>query len=236
LPDTGRGVLITRPEPGGSETAARVAALGYRPVAAPLLDIHVLDARLPAAERLHAILVTSGNAIPSLPASHRHLPLLAVGAATAARARDAGFTQVNSADGDANALAELAARSCDPRAGPLLLASGRGQGEGLAGDLRARGFRVVRRVVYVASPASALPDVARLAFASGGLEAALFFSAETARQCVRLLQAARLREAVRSVNALAIGQAAAVALQALPWRRICVAARPNQDAMLALLR
>jgi uroporphyrinogen-III synthase len=226
LPDTGRGVLITRPEPGGSETATRVAALGYRPVAAPL----------PAAERLHAILVTSGNAIPSLPASHRHLPLLAVGAATAARARDAGFTQVNSADGDANALAELAARSCDPRAGPLLLASGRGQGEGLAADLRARGFRVVRRVVYVASPASALPDVARHAFASGGLEAALFFSAETARQCVRLLQAARLREAVRSVNALAIGQAAAVALQALPWRRICVAARPNQDAMLALLR
>jgi hypothetical protein len=38
------------------------------------------------------------------------------------------------------------------------------------------------------------------------------------------------------VDALAIGQAAAVALQALPWRRICVAARPNQDAMLALLQ
>jgi len=27
-----------------------------------------------------------------------------------------------------------------------------------------------------------------------------------------------------------------LALQALPWRRILVAARPNQDAMLALLR
>ena len=94
------------------------------------------------AERLHAILVTSGNAIPSLPASHHHLPLFAVGEATAARARDAGFTQVNSADGDANALAELVARSCDRHAGPLLLASGRGQGEGLAADLRARGFRV----------------------------------------------------------------------------------------------
>ena len=122
------------------------------------------------------------------------------------------------------------------RAGPLLLAGGRGQGEALAADLRARGFRVIRRVVYVAAPVTALPDVARDAFASGRLTAALFFSAETARQCVRLLQAARLQEAVRPVDALAIGQAAAVALQALPWRRICVAARPNQDAMLALLR
>ena len=188
------------------------------------------------AGRLQAILVTSGNAIPSLPASHRHLPLFAVGEATAARARAAGFTQVNSADGDANALAALVARSCDRHAGPLLLASGRGQGEGLAADLRTRGFRVLRRVVYAAAPTSSLPDAARHAFASGGLAAALFFSAETARQCVRLLQAARLHEAVRPVDALAIGQAAAVALQALPWRRICVAARPNQDAMLALLR
>jgi uroporphyrinogen-III synthase len=236
LPDTGRGVLITRPEPGGSDTAARVAALGYQPIVAPLLDIHVLHAALPAAERLHAILVTSGNAIPSLPASHHYLPLFAVGAATAARARAAGFAQVNSADGDANALAELVARSCDRHAGPVLLAGGRGQGEGLAADLRARGFRVIRRVVYVAAPVTALPDVARNTFASGRLAAALFFSAETARQCVRLLQAARLPEAVRPVDALAIGEAAAVALQSLPWRRICVAARPNQDAMLALLR
>ena len=236
MPDTGRGVLITRPEPGGSETATRVAALGYRPILAPLLEIRTLHAALPGAERLHAILVTSGNAIPSLPASHHHLPLFAVGEATAARARDAGFTQVNSADGDANALAELVARSCDRHAGLLLLASGRGQGEGLAADLRTRSFRVLRRVVYAAATTSSLPGAARHAFASGGLAAALFFSAETARQCVRLLQAARLQEAVRPVDALAIGQAAAVALQALPWRRICVAARPNQDAMLALLR
>jgi uroporphyrinogen-III synthase len=91
-------------------------------------------------------------------------------------------------------------------------------------------------VVYAAATTSSLPGAARHAFASGGLAAALFFSAETARQCVRLLQAARLQEAVRPVDALAIGQAAAVALRALPWRRICVAARPNQDAMLALLR
>ena len=70
----------------------------------------------------------------------------------------------------------------------------------------------------------------------GGLTAAVFFSAETARHCVRLLRAARLHEAVRSVAALAIGQSTAVALQALPWRRIDVAAQPNQEAMLALLR
>ena len=236
MPDRAASVLVTRPEPGASETAARIAALGYRPVVAPLLEIRPVRAPLPPSGRMQAILATSGNAIPALPASHRHLPLFAVGATTAARARAMGFAQVISADGDAAALASLVTQRCDRHAGPLLLASGRGQGEALAADLRARGFRVIRRVVYTAASVAALPDTARAAFTSGRLTAALFFSAETARQCVRLVQAARLHEVVRSVEALAIGQPAAVALETLPWRRIRVAARPNQDAMLALLR
>ena len=236
MPDAGPGVLITRPEPGASDTAARVAAMGYRPVVAPLLEIRTLGAPLSLPARIQAILATSGSAVPCLPASHRHLPLYAVGNATAARARAAGFSRIDSADGDAGALAALVARCCDPHAGPLLLVSGRDQGMSLAADLRGRGFAVVRRVVYAAVPAAVLPDAARAAFRSAELSAALFFSAETARQGVRLLKAARLAEAARSVDALAIGPPSAVALQALPWRRILVAARPNQDAMLALLR
>jgi uroporphyrinogen-III synthase len=236
LPDAGAGVLVTRPEPGASDTAARVAALGYRPVIAPLLEIRPARATLPPSGSVQAILVTSGNALPALPVSHRHLPLFAVGEATATQARRIGFAQVISADGDAAALASLVTERSDRHAGPLLLASGHGQGEALAADLRTRGFRVIRRVVYAAVPVANLPEIAREAFAAGRLTAALFFSAETARQCVRLLQAARLHEAVGAVEALAIGQRAAVALETLRWRQIRVAARPNQDAMLALLR
>jgi uroporphyrinogen-III synthase len=228
-------VLITRPEPGAGETAARVAALGMRPVTAPVLEIRTLPGRLPPPARLQAIVTASGNAIPAFPPGHHRLKLLAVGAMTAARARAAGFTHVSSADGDAKALAALAGQICDPDGAPLLLATGSGQGEALAADLRARGFRVVRRAVYAAVPVAALPEPARRALAGGELGAALFFSAETARHCVLLIRRARLHEAVRSVEALAIGPPAAVALQALPWRRIRVAAQPNQDAMLALL-
>ena len=229
-------MLITRPEPGAGETAARVAALGLTPILAPLLAVRMIGVTLPAAERLQAILVTSGNAVAALPPTHLHLPLFAVGEATAARARAAGFARVASADGDAAALASLVAERCDAGAGTLLLAAGRGQGAPLAARLRARGFRIVRRAVYAALPVASLPDTARDAFAAGALTAVMLFSAETARHCVRLLRAERLDAAVRTVDALAIGQPAAVALQALPWRRVLTAARPNQDAMLTLLR
>jgi uroporphyrinogen-III synthase len=236
LPDAGPGILITRPEPGASETAERVAVLGFEPVIAPVLAIRMVGTALPPSGHLQAILATSGNALAALPASHRHLPLFAVGEATAARARAAGFDRVSSADGDAADLAALVAQSCDRDGAPLLLVTGRGQGNPLAADLRARGFRVGRRVVYVAVPVPNLPEPAHRALTGGTLVAALFFSAETARQSVRLIQRARVHEAVRTVDALAIGPAAAVALEVLRWRRIRVAARPTQDAMLALLR
>ena len=228
-------MLITRPEPGASETAKRVSALGLRPVMAPVLEIRSLPCHLPPAAALQAIVTASGNAIPALPSSHHDLPLLAVGETTASRARAAGFSTVTSADGDARALAALADRTCDFLGAPLLLVTGRGQGEALATDLRVRGFRVLRRAVYAAMPVPNLPDAARQALEGGDVTAALFFSAETARHFVLLIRRARLHEAVRTVEALAIGQPAAMALKVLPWRRIRVAARPTQDAMLALL-
>ncbi len=182
------------------------------------------------------MLIASGNALAGLPAGYRALPLLAVGDASAARARAAGFTRVLSADGDADALAVLAGARCDAAGLPLLLAAGRGQSLALAAALRRRGFRVFRRATYAALPVRALPESAAAALRDGSLRSALFFSAETARQFAHLLTRAGLREAVRQIDACAIGQPAATAIEALPWRRVLCAAKPTQDAMLALLQ
>lgn len=230
-----RIVLITRPEPGAQETAARVAAMGARPVLAPMLRIEPRALRLPTPLPA-AVLVTSGNAIPALPDVLHDVPLFAVGAATAARARAAGFTRVESADGDASALAALVQARLPADRGALLLASGLRQGGALAAALRAGGFRVTRRVAYAAQPATALTAETEALLRAGVPLAALFFSAETAHAFVRLVRRAALGERLRESEAVSIGMRASVALEALPWRRIRVAARPTQDEMLALLR
>jgi len=224
-------ILITRPEPGASDTARRVAALGLVPVPAPMLHIQTLTLR-PAPD-VRAVLVTSGNALPPLPAALHRLPLLAVGDATAARAREAGFTNVCSADGDAAALAALAAQTLPPRV-PLLLATGAGQGAALVADLRARGFPVHRRAVYAARPVRRLPAAALDALAGQDVRAALFLSADTACAFVQALPAA-LHRGLAGVDALAIGQPAADVLMQLPWRRVRVSANPTLVSVMALL-
>lgn len=232
----GDAILVTRPEPGASRTAAYLTALGLEPIVAPVLRIVPMAASLPAAERIAAVLATSGNAVDVLPPAYHALPLLTVGDATASRARTAGFRAVASADGDAAALAALARATLVPTAGALVLASGERQGGTLADALRQHGFIVHRRVVYRSAAVTRLSEPATVALRAGTVRAALFFSAETAEQFVRLARRAGLTEAVRASEAVAIGQAASMALTALPWRRIRVAAKPTQDAMLALLR
>lgn len=229
-------VLITRPEPGASETAARVAAMGMTPVVAPVLEVQPIDVAERGLDRIAATLLTSRNAIASCPRLCHGRPAFAVGDATAAQARAAGFNAVRSASGNAAALAALVAGALSPNAGPLFLPAGQGQGQGLARDLRDRGFRVIRRLGYRTRPARVLPDAARTHLRAGDVEAALFFSGETARHFVRLLRAAGLANSVVSIEAVAISDRATVALRALPWRRISVASKPNQDAMLTLLQ
>ena len=228
-PAASRWVLITRPGLD-DRTCAVIEARGYLPVVAPFLTIRRLPLRMPRAAQ--AILVTSGNALASLPLVP--LAVLAVGDATAERARAQGFTDVSSAAGDAAALARLAARLADPGGAPLLLASGSGQGHALAADLRARGFRVIRRVCYAARPVARFPGVASEMLQSGHLHAVLFLSAETAAAFVRLMPPG-LSDTLRTVAALAIGTSTAETLETLPWLRVCRARTPTLDDVLAQL-
>jgi uroporphyrinogen-III synthase len=243
----GGGVLVTRPLPAALATAALLTSRGYTPVIAPLLTILPCPADLPPPGALQAILVGSGNAVDHLPATHRQLRLLAVGNATAARARRAGHGAVASAAADAARLAALAGATLDPAGKPLLLAVGEGQGAALEAALTAQGFRVLRRAVYTTAAAASLPAAARAALTAPAeslsrpssegptVRAGLFFSAETARVFRRLVEAEGVADRLEALVALAISAATAAELRPLPWREVREAHHPDQEALLALL-
>jgi uroporphyrinogen-III synthase len=229
--DVPRGVLVTRPRDAALETATRLERLGWEPVIAPCLVI--ASRAIADPPPCDAILVTSRNGLDALPASLHGVTLLAVGDATAARARGLGFRDVRSAAGDAAALAALAAATL-PQGARVLQPAGAGQGAALEAQLTAGGFAVHRRVAYEAVPAAAFPADARVALRARRLGAATFLSAETARAFAQLLPAS-LRPLLAGVDALAISEATASALCTLPWRRVRVSATPDLDGILALL-
>jgi uroporphyrinogen-III synthase len=219
-------VLVTRPEPGASATAARLLALGFEPLLAPCLTIAPLPARLP--ERPGALVITSGQAVASLPASLHHTPVFCVGDATAAKLRAAGFTRVESAGGDANDLYRLI--TARRLTGTHVLAVGERHGLALARQLAQAGIAVLRRKVYTARPIRALPAPALAALHAGEVSAALFYSAETARSFVRLNP-----PNTKNIRACALSTAVAGPLHGLPWSEIRAALAPTEADLIACL-
>lgn len=216
-------IAITRALPDAERTAERLRQLGAEPLLAPLLSIVPCgyDTNVDGAQ---ALLFTSANGVRAFPdaRNQRARPVLAVGDATAQAARDAGFLDVRSADGDVNALAALAARTLDINAGKLIHIGGDHVAGDLAGALAQAGFRVERRVAYASVAAGALPE----AFTQP-LDVVLFHSARAAN-VFHALGA----PAAANLTAACMSAAVAAAASVSPWQQIRVAPLPREESLL----
>ena len=229
--------LVTRPR---EDAESLIAALGIRAVEAlvePLMEVHYRFAELLDLNGVQAILCTSANGVRALArvSGERRVPLLAVGDATAARARAEGFCSVESAGGDVGDLARLAAARLRPENGRLLHVAGNVVAGDLVGLLGAQCFTVERCVLYEARAAAALSPGAVGSLRTGAIAFALFFSPRTAAIFARLADVAGVGECCAKVTAVSISRAADAALAGLRWHDRRIAERPNQPALLDAL-
>lgn len=234
-------LLLTRPQDDSRPVALHLERLGHEVLQDALLRVVWRDGPVPDLAGVQGLLFTSANGVRAFarlcPA--RGLPVglvaWAVGDATAAAARAAGFDRVVSAAGDVEALAGLVVARCRPDDGDFLHPAASAVAGDLSGRLGAAGFAVRRLVLYETTPATALSPATREALAEGRLDAVLVYSPRTARTLVALVQAAGLTAACARVRVLCLSPAVAAALAELPWRTSEIAASPDQAALLALL-
>lgn len=216
-----RTVWITRAQSGADRTAERLSGLGYTPVVAPLLTIRPLEVR-PDLTGIQALAFTSRNGVKAFAAGSPLplLPVFAVGDATAAAAREAGFTDVRSADGDLRALAALIRTEGASR---VILHPAAAEPAGDLAALVGDAARITTIAVYEAvetdTPAPETWDIV------------LIHSPRAARAlAVRLSSGA-----VGGRIAVAISPAAAEPLTALGFAEIRIAEAPTEDSLLAAL-
>jgi uroporphyrinogen-III synthase len=220
-------VLVTRPEPQAGATAALLRARGHEAHVAPVARIERLEATLPPAEAVDAVILTSANAAFAL-APYRELPVYAVGAATARSARAEGATSVTTAAGDWRSLARLLSGPEGPPAGTRLLHLSGAEIRGdLAGALAAAGLSLLRVVVYAAHAESWLDPRVSALLTREALDAVLFFSPAHATMWRRQIERAAAADRLFALHALALSEAVAEPLRALPWRAVEVAAAPE---------
>lgn len=204
-----RPLVVLRPEPGATATAARAEAMGLTVRRHPLFAAEAVEWTLPAGP-FDALLVTSANAV-RLAGSLPDLPAHAVGEATAATARAAGLTVMTVGHGGVDRLLDLL-----PTGLRFLHFAGE---ERILPDAPRQNITSV--TVYRMAPL-ALPDATLLEGA-----VALIHSPAAGR---RLTEVEMARDRVRVA---AISPAAAAACGP-GWERCEAAPEPSDSALLSL--
>lgn len=217
-------LLILRPQPGADASAARAREMGLEPVIAPLFTLQPLDWEPPDPADIDAVFLTSANAARAAGparAAFVDLPCYAVGEATAAAAKEAGFSNVRPGPGDVAALLDLAAAS--GVRSPLHLC-GRDHIE-----VEHPQLKLIRRIVYAAEPVPDLPGQAHEAIERGAI--VLLHSPRAASTFAGLIDAAGL---ARSYIPIAAISAAALAAAGAGWKLGDYARTPRDEALLEL--
>lgn len=223
-------IALTRPLHDAERTAAALRAAGHDVLLAPLTGIENVEAELGGS--CAGVLITSANAARAVAArveSLRSLPLLAVGKASAAAAREAGFGDVTSADGDARDLVRLAMSKFGNQ--PLLYLAG----ENRSADLSAAGRNIRTAVVYRATALPFPPELGT-AIKRRALDAVMHFSRRNAELFVQGAEATGILP-LATTMALAhfcISEQVAEPLEAAGAQNILTAMQPDEASMLAL--
>ncbi|MDJ0922447.1 MAG: uroporphyrinogen-III synthase [Henriciella sp.] len=228
-------VIITRAEPGASQTAQAVEALGFQPILSPMLELRRdADVSLPQTSDVSGLIFTSANGVrfyaemePS-----RDLPAWCVGPATAAEARLAGFRTVHESAGNSVDLANFIAAHAPSSDLPLLhVANAAATGE-LARSLDALGYRSIFAPLYRAIPAPSLSDGALACFASQHPAILLVHSGKGADAVMAATQGC----VPQHIHSVAISERAAAPLKRAGLLTISVADAPNEEALMLALR
>lgn len=221
-------VLVTRSEPGASETAARLIDAGYVPIVEPVFAIEPIAAAIPPFD---ALAFTSANGARMLArlSARRDVTAFCVGARTAEAAREMGYANVTSADGDVEALAALIVEKLT--ASIRLLHAGNEETRGdLTGRLRSAGhtadFVAIFRAIAVDAPGPALA-----AHLKGQpiFEAILIHSPRGAK-----ILSGFATGSAPPLAIAAISQAAAAPLASIA-HRVEIAVHPDEQSLLSAL-
>jgi uroporphyrinogen-III synthase len=237
-------ILVTRPQPDNDSTVAALRARGFEALPAPMLRFEKVMFQDDADAHYGAVIVTSANALraidgQSVKDSLLRLPLFAVGERTAEAAREVGFSNVISADGDATALRELMVESVKAKtlkkASTLLYLAGADLARDLAGELGERGFNVVTHTTYRMAPVTNLPAEVSEAFAAGRIEAVLHYSRRSARAFFDAAGQAGVEISALAVPHCCLSDSVASIARDAGATQVMVARSPDENALLAAL-
>ncbi|EGP09458.1 uroporphyrinogen-III synthase [Bradyrhizobiaceae bacterium SG-6C] len=234
-------ILVTRPAPDNDKTASALRARGHEVLLSPMLRFEPVAFEDDGEIVFDAVILSSANAVRaienhSIRARLMLLPVFAVGEHTAQVARDAGFTNITVADGDALSLRERITESAAAgklkKKAALCYVAGADLTRDLAGELGASGFTVVTRTSYRMVPVAGFSEPVSSAFRAGAVGAVMHYSRRSARAYVEAARADGVEISALALPQCCISEAVAGVLREAGATQVVAARVPDEKNLL----
>ena len=230
-------VLVTRPREDAAAFARLLNENGFDPVTVPLIDIAFSEEAMPAIPSMAALAITSANGVRAVArrTTNRNWPVYAVGPASTAAAKEAGFEVAGEANSSVESLAEIISASAGNYQEIIHIAGSHRAGD-LVGLLERKGLKAKLLVLYQAKQQEKLPPDLLAQLQKGEISAATFFSPRTARIFLTCLEAEKATKFLENLPIICLSGSIASVFEKTPAKKVFAAKSPDQTGMIDILK
>lgn len=233
-----RTVLVTRAEPGASHTMARLEKMGLLPEKLPALKLMPMPVVFSEQNFTGALVFTSQNGVQFAPRApfRKAKKVFCVGDATAQAAYQAGFKNILSARGDADALLKFIQDHWGVEDGPIIHMANADPRGNIVETLKENGYDARFMPIYQADmPINFEENLRNRLLMDLKLDVILVHSPMAANFIDAALQDWNKLSTVTLPECIAISPDAGKPLENIFNERVKFAAKPNENSLLEQL-
>ena len=215
-------ILLTRPLEDSKDLILKFKSLGHQVSHLPVINIEKKDYEEPNYNEFKGIVFTSSNAIKNLDISKidKGIFCFCVGNATEKIAKQKGFQNIFTAEGNVLNLKEIILQNFDPKNGNLLYISGEIISNELDKELKSEGYFVKRVINYSVNSNEKLSDEFVEQLKTSIPEIVFIYSENSARSYLNLLKKYNLIDNWMDTNLMCLGEKSSAVLNEIKWKKI----------------
>ena len=227
-------ILLTRPLEDIQELILKFQELGHVVSHMPVIKIEKVNYKSINFSEFNGIIFTSSNAIKHLDTKliDKNKICFCVGSATEKKARNVGFQNVISTDGNVNNLKELILQNFNRSSGKLLYISGEVITNDLDQDLISNGYDVKRIINYTAKPIENLDEKFIEKLKLKMPEIVYIYSQNSALSFLRLIKNYNLGDFWMDTNLMCISEKTSSILNEIKWKKIFIFSPGEEEFLL----
>ena len=215
-------ILLTRPLDDCSEMILKFKSLGHQISHLPLLSVDKINYDKIDFSNYEGVIFTSANAVKflNLKQIDKKIVCFCVGNATENKARDSGFQNVITAEGNVNNLKELVLKNFNQKDGKLIYVSGEMVSTNLDQQLIKEGYKIDRIINYRTTHNQKFDETFVKDLKLNIPDMVYIYSQNSAQSFLNFIKINQSENLWMNTNLMCIGEKTSSILNEIKWKKI----------------